>query len=88
MDADSKRQKRREKVISLLDVAIEAMNLAKEVSSLTPAKAIFGSVSVLLAMIKVHILFCGDGLRVHVYPGLYGQQNRLRRTRASLRRSM
>ena len=29
------------------------MNLAKEVSSLTPAKAVFGSVGVLLTMIRV-----------------------------------
>ena len=34
-------------------MAIEAMNLAKEVSSITPAKAVFGSVSILLTMIRV-----------------------------------
>ena len=34
-------------------MAIEVLNLAKEVSSITPAKAVFGSVSVLLAMIRV-----------------------------------
>ena len=57
----SKRQKRQENAISLLNVAIEALNLAKEVSSATPAKAIFGSVSVLLTMIKVRLLlFSGD----------------------------
>ena len=37
----------------LLDVAIEALNLAKEISSVTPAKAVFGSVSVILTMIRV-----------------------------------
>ena len=52
----SKRQKRQENAISLLNVAIEALNLAKEVSSATPAKAVFGSVSVLLTMIKVRFL--------------------------------
>ena len=35
---------------------IEAFNLAKEISSNTPAKAVFGSVSVLLAMIRVSFL--------------------------------
>jgi len=52
MDTNSKRQKRREGALSALNVAIEAANLAKEVSSMTPAKAVFGSVSVLLAMIR------------------------------------
>ena len=39
--------------ISSLNLAIEAMNLAKEISSFTPAKAVFGSVGVLLTMIRV-----------------------------------
>ena len=46
-------EKRRDDVLSTLNVAIEAMNLAKEVSSVTPAKAVFGSVSALLTMIRV-----------------------------------
>ena len=53
MDTKSQRQKRQDNTLSLLNVAIEAMNLAKEISSMTPAKAVFGSVSVLLAMIRV-----------------------------------
>ena len=56
MDANSRRQKRQDNASSLLNVAIEAMNLAKEVSSMTPAKAVFGSVSVLLTMIRVRFL--------------------------------
>ena len=51
MDANT--QRRRDGTLSLLNAAIEAMNLAKEVSSATPAKAVFGSVSVILVMIKV-----------------------------------
>jgi len=39
-----------------LNVAIEGLNLAKEVSSVTPAKAVFGSVGALLAMIRVSFL--------------------------------
>ena len=60
MEAKSQRPKGREGAISALNVAIEALNLAKEVSSITPAKAVFSSVSVLLAIIKVSILlvFC------------------------------
>ena len=39
-----------------LNVTIEALNLAKEISSVTPAKAVFGSASILLAMIRVRFL--------------------------------
>jgi hypothetical protein len=67
MDANSQRQKHRENALSLLNVAIEAMNLAKEISSVTPAKAVFGSVSVLLTMIRVHfLLFSDDEPRIHM----------------------
>ena len=72
MDEEAKQQKRRDNVLSLLDTAIQTMDLAEKVSSPTPAKAVFGSVSVLLTMIRVRpFLFCGDGLQVHTYPGLY-----------------
>ena len=56
MDVDSQRQKRRDDALSLLNVAIETMNLAKEISSITPAKAVFGTVSILLTMIRVRFL--------------------------------
>jgi len=56
MEAESQRPKGRENTISALNVAIEAVNLAKEVSSVTPAKAVFGSVSAILTMIKVGLL--------------------------------
>ena len=82
MDADSKRQKRRENILSLLDAAIMAMDAAKGLP--TPGSAVFGLASVLLTTIKVYLLFCGDGPRVHEYPGHHGQQNRLRRPGAGL----
>jgi len=53
MAATSQRPKGQDRTISALNVAIEAMDLAKEVASITPAKAVFGSVSALLTMIKV-----------------------------------
>lgn len=56
MKTEPQRPKEWEGVASALNVAIEAMNLAKEVSSITPAKAVFGSASVLLAMIRVGLL--------------------------------
>ena len=56
METESQQPKEREGVISALNGFIEVFNLAKEVSSNTPAKAVFGSVSVLLAMIRVSLL--------------------------------
>ena len=74
MAAKSQRPKGRDRSISALNVTIEALNLAKEVSSITPAKAAFGSVSVLLTMIKVcYLLSYGRILHVHVWPGFHGQ---------------
>ena len=58
--------KRRDGVLSTLNAAIEVMNLAKEVSSVTPAKAVFGSVSVILTMISVCFPSSDDIFHVHV----------------------
>ena len=56
MKTESQRHKGQDGVVSALNVAIETLNLVKEVASITPAKAVFGSVSVILAMIKVSLL--------------------------------
>ena len=56
MDTESRHQKGRDGTLSSLNVAIEALNLAKEASSVTPAKAVFSSVSILLTMIRVRFL--------------------------------
>ena len=56
MDATSRRPKRRDGILSSLNAAIDAMNIAKDVMDLAPAKAVFASVSVILTMIKVHFL--------------------------------
>jgi len=59
MEAESQRSKGRDGNISALNATIEALNLAKELSSITPAKAVFGSVSVILTVIRVSLLvFC------------------------------
>jgi hypothetical protein len=66
MTDNSQRPKGRDGVLSSLNVAIDGLNLAKELSSVTPATAVFGTVSVLLTMIRVRFpLFC-DGM-FHVY---------------------
>jgi len=66
MEAKSQRPKGRDSALSSLNVAIDTLNLAKEISSITPAKAAFGTVSILLTMIKVRfLLFCDETLQVH-----------------------
>ena len=56
METESQQPKEQEGALSALNGFIEVFNLAKEISSNTPAKAVFGSVSVLLAMIRVSLL--------------------------------
>ena len=56
MATKSHRPKGRDAVLSSLNMAIDALNLAKELSGITPAKAVVGSVAILLAMIKVRSL--------------------------------
>ena len=87
--ANSQRPKERDGVLSTLNVAIETLNLAKEICSITPAKAAFGSVSVLLIMIRVCcFLFFNYRLPVHISPGVDSQCTRLRRPRVILRRCL
>ena len=53
MAPKSERPKRGDRALPLLNLAIEGLNLAKEISSATPAKAVFGTVSALLVIIRV-----------------------------------
>ena len=53
MTDNSKQQKRRDAAILSLDVAIGLVNIGKEASSMTPAPAVFGVVTILLTTIKV-----------------------------------
>jgi len=87
MEAKSQRPKEREGAILGLDAAIEALNLAKELSSITPAKTVFGFVSVILAMIKVSLLLflLVNRMQSEMHLGRDGQPGRLRRAWASLR---
>ena len=58
MATESQQSKKREVVLSSLNVAIDIVNIAKEASSVTPATAAFGSVTILLTMIRVRLIFC------------------------------
>ena len=87
MEAKPQQPKGRDGTLSSLNIAIEAMNLTKEVSSITPAKAVFGSVSVLLTMVRVCFLVSYDQKPyVHQWLGFNGQQTGLCRAQPSLRR--
>ena len=53
MTDKSQHPRGREGVLSTLNLAIDGLNLAKEVSSVTPAKVAFGTVAIFLTMIRV-----------------------------------
>jgi len=64
MDTKHKQWKRRDGILSSLDVIIEGLNLAENLSSITPAKAVFSTVSAVLTIIRVSILLlCEDPSR-------------------------
>ena len=56
MDPKSQRPKRRDTTLSSLNTAIEAVNIAKDILSMTPATAALSTVSVILAAIRVGFL--------------------------------
>ena len=56
MKTQSQRPKRRDGILSSLNTAIDAMNTAKDVMDMTPAKAVFSTVGVILTMIRVSLL--------------------------------
>jgi len=74
MDIGSQRPMPRDATLSLLNAAVKAVNLAKELSSVTPVKAVFGTVSLILTMIRVSpLLVFGEQLKDEVDLGYDGQ---------------
>ncbi|KAF9649901.1 hypothetical protein BDM02DRAFT_3112885 [Thelephora ganbajun] len=68
---------------------MEATNVAEKRAGIAPVKAAFGSVSALLATIRVRFLpSYDDVLPVHIYIGLDDQKSGLCGTRASVRRRL
>ena len=57
MESSSSQPRHQNNALSSLNVAIETLNLAKEVSGVTPAKAVFGSVSIILTMIRAGFFY-------------------------------
>ena len=72
MDAFGPPRERRYVVLDSLEAAIKSLDLARDVTNIAPAKAAFGSVSVLLTTIVVglFLLSCVDRLQAKMYPGL------------------
>lgn len=56
MKAKFQQPKGRDRILSALNVAIETLNLMKELSSPTPARAVIGAVTVVLIMMRVGYL--------------------------------
>lgn len=66
-------QKARDRAISTLNLTIDALNMANGVSTITPAKAVFGTVAILLTMIRVRgILVSDDIVPITLYLGCHG----------------
>ena len=66
MKNESQQSKGREGATEELNTAIEATNLAENLSIIAPAKTVFGSVAILLTMIRVcFLLLRNDLLRSH-----------------------
>ena len=53
MTDNSQRPKGRDRVLPALNMAIDTLSIAKEATNTTPVNPIFGSVVVLLTMIRV-----------------------------------
>ena len=89
MDNKSQGPKGRDNTLSSLNMTIEALNLAKDICAITPAKIAFGSVSALLTMIRVRFFqFRDNEPRAHTIPGFDDERTRLRRARVELRRHL
>lgn len=81
----SQRPKGHGGVLSSFNVAIDGLDLTKELSSIKPATAAFGTVNVLLTMIRVSFLICCvEVSRIRGWSGHDGQRTELRRARAVL----
>ena len=72
MASDSQQKIGRDSTLSKLNLAIDTLSLAKDVSTIAPAQAAFGAVCALLTILRVIVLpFCVDGLLTRIYPGLH-----------------
>jgi len=89
MNIKAQEQKRRDNILSSLNAAVESLNLAGGISDIIPAKAVFGTVSVILTTIRVSfpLVYVGQ-LRAETLLGLNDQPGRFRRTWTGLRQCL
>ena len=74
MDTFSRRPGGLEDAVGALNTAIEDPTLVKETPRITPAKAPFASVSVILTTIKANFSDpCPEEFLVYLHPGIYDQ---------------
>jgi len=74
MATESQRPKHRDVALPSLNAAVEALNLAEERSSTTPAKGVFGSVTTILTTVRVSLLLVYiERSRDEMHPGLDDQ---------------
>jgi len=64
MPTNSRRPEHRDAALHSLNAALEAVELAKELSTVAPARAVFGTVSIILTMTRVSLLLVCIG-RLH-----------------------
>ena len=86
MTDKSQRRKGGGRAIPALNTAIDALNIAKEATSTTPVNPVFGSVAVLLTMIRVgSFLFHDEMCEAYTQSGHDDQRAGLCRPRTILR---
>ena len=74
MASESQPQKGHDNTLSRLGMAIDVLNLAKDVCGFSPAQAAFGAAAFLLTTIRVRGLrFRDDDFPTHISPGFRGQ---------------
>ena len=91
MASSSQRPTGRDDSLSRLNLAIDALSRAKDISgvALAQVQAPFSSVYALLTVIRVSfVLLRGNGSPVHVSPGLCAKRRGLRRVRVELCRHL
>ena len=67
MASESQQPNGRDNTLATLNLTIDALNLAKDLSTIAPAQAAFSAVVALLTVIRVFgLLFCGDGFPIHI----------------------
>ena len=74
MSPNSQQPKGRDSTLSRLNLAIDGLNPASDVSSVAPVQAVCSSSYALLTTIKVFALICRSELLAYVSPELHGQR--------------